>query len=151
MTYFVTIAALLIVLAVVVVLVPLLKGGCSKIAALLVATVIPVSAIAIYKHVSTWSWQEMPTTTATGSQMNSAQDIAAFVATLEQRLGAQPNDIDGWLMLGKSYLALQDAESAVKAFARAQLLGGGKNAPAAIGLGWALSLRSGGRITPEAN
>jgi cytochrome c-type biogenesis protein CcmH len=93
----------------------------------------------------------MPITATTSPHTNSAQDVAAIVAALEQRLSAQPNDMDGWLMLGNFHLALRDVESAIKAFARAHLLGGGKNATAALGLGWALSLRNGGRITSEAD
>ncbi len=151
MTFFVIIAALMTGLAVIAVLLPLLRGGRGKWTALLAAIVIPLSAIVIYTHVSNWSWQETPITAATISRAGSAQDVATMVATLEQRLRTQPNNIEAWLMLGKSYLALGNTESAVKAFAQAQLLGGGKNAAAALSLGWALTLREGGRITSEAD
>jgi cytochrome c-type biogenesis protein CcmH len=72
-----------------------------------------------------------------------------MVTKLEQHLKDEPNDLTGWLMMGRSYLALERAEDAVIAFEHAYSLG--KNADAALGLGEALSVRAGGDIPPQAS
>ena len=71
-----------------------------------------------------------------------------MVARLEQRLREQPGDVKGWLMLGRSYLALDRYADAVVAYDHAHQLDG-QNADAAMGLGEAMSLRAGGEITAE--
>ena len=48
-----------------------------------------------------------------------APDVLAMVAKLEQHLRDDPKDIAGWLMLGRSYLALQRMDDAVNAYDRA--------------------------------
>jgi cytochrome c-type biogenesis protein CcmH len=71
-----------------------------------------------------------------------------MVAKLEQHMRDHPDDMQGWLMLGRSYVALNRSDDAVTAYDHAHRLG--KNADAALGLGEALSMRAGGDITPEA-
>jgi cytochrome c-type biogenesis protein CcmH len=72
-----------------------------------------------------------------------------MVAKLEKRLRDQPNDLKGWLMLGRSYLTLNRLDEAVVAYDHAYQLDS-KNVDAAMGLGEAMSLRAGGEITPRA-
>ncbi len=45
-----------------------------------------------------------------------------MAAALAERLQAQPQDLEGWLMLGRSYTALGRYADAVAAFRRAQAL-----------------------------
>jgi cytochrome c-type biogenesis protein CcmH len=71
-----------------------------------------------------------------------------MVAKLEQHMRDQPDDMQGWLMLGRSYVALNRSDDAVTAYDHAHRLG--KNVDAALGLGEALSMRAGGDITPDA-
>ncbi|WPZ36017.1 c-type cytochrome biogenesis protein CcmI [Thalassobaculum sp. OXR-137] len=54
--------------------------------------------------------------------------IMDMVQSLEQRLGDQPDDLEGWMLLGRSRLALGDFEPAALAFKRAAELGGGADA-----------------------
>lgn len=49
-------------------------------------------------------------------------DVVAMVEKLAHRMQAQPDDATGWLMLGRSYAALQRFPEAVKAYARAVAL-----------------------------
>jgi cytochrome c-type biogenesis protein CcmH len=72
-----------------------------------------------------------------------------MVAKLEKRLQDEPNDLNGWLMLGRSYLALERLDDAIVAYDHARQLDG-KSAEAAMGLGEAMSMRAGGDITPAA-
>lgn len=50
-----------------------------------------------------------------GSQM---EQIAAMLGRLEERLKAQPDDVEGWSMLGRSYSVLGRYPDAVQAFKR---------------------------------
>jgi cytochrome c-type biogenesis protein CcmH len=72
-----------------------------------------------------------------------------MVVKLEKRLHDQPDDLSGWLMLGRSYLALDRFDDAILAYDHAHRLDG-KSAEAAMGLGEAMSLRARGEITPPA-
>lgn len=51
------------------------------------------------------------------------EQIQQMVAALAERLKAQPADLEGWLMLGRSYTALQRYQDAATAFRRAADLG----------------------------
>jgi cytochrome c-type biogenesis protein CcmH len=63
-----------------------------------------------------------------------------MVAQLARRLERDPKDLNGWLMLGRSYTALQEYPLAVRAFGRAVQLSDGKNAEALTGEAEALVL-----------
>lgn len=52
----------------------------------------------------------------------SEADVVAMVEKLAQRMQAQPDDAKGWLMLGRSYAALQRFPDSAKAYARAVAL-----------------------------
>lgn len=78
-----------------------------------------------------------------------APEISAMVARLETRLQSQPDDLDGWLMLGRSRGVLGDSAGAVDALRTAQRLA--PEDPRVLGgLGEALVGASGGTVTPEA-
>lgn len=58
-----------------------------------------------------------------GQQGFTAEEIAEMVGTLEARLKAEPDNAEGWMMLARSYLVLQDYPKAGAAYARlAQLV-----------------------------
>ena len=61
-----------------------------------------------------------PPQTAAGGEM----DIEGMVASLAERLTAEPNDLDGWLMLGRSYGVLGRYDQAVTALEHAERLSG---------------------------
>ena len=100
------------------------------------------AAAGLYPLWSNWNWHA-PEQGAAGP------DVGAMVAKLEKRLRDEPNDIAGWLMLGRSYLTLNRLDDAIVAYDHARRLDG-KSAEAALGLGEAMSLRAGGEITQPA-
>lgn len=57
-----------------------------------------------------------------GKHSVSAEQIEGMVANLAQRLKSQPDDAEGWMMLGRSYTALGRYPDAVIAFRRAVAL-----------------------------
>ena len=72
-----------------------------------------------------------------------------MVAKLEQRMQRAARRLKGWLLLGRSYLALERFDDAEHAYDQAHRLDA-NNVEAMLGLGEAMSLRAGGNITPAA-
>jgi cytochrome c-type biogenesis protein CcmH len=142
---FLAIAALMSVCAATAVAWPLLRVRGNRLAGALAAALVVTAAAALYPLWSNWDWHAAPAPSApVGSP-----EIAAMVAKLEAHLRDEPGDLKGWLMLGRSYVALQRLDDAVDAYDKAERLGDGKNLDAILGFGEALSLRAGGDITPE--
>lgn len=66
------------------------------------------------------------------------QDIEAMVDSLATRLEDQPDDLEGWKMLGRSYMTLQNFPGAVNAYERAVELESSQNAQTLADLGVAI-------------
>jgi len=134
MTGFILLAVALTIAAVVLVAVPLAKRGAATQpapkAAIGAALVIIIGGSACYLAWSNWTWSQAP-------EGNQPQDM---VARLARRLEHNPDDLQGWLMLGHSYVVLQQLPLAVRAFERADRLAGGRNVDALVGLAEALAL-----------
>ena len=64
--------------------------------------------------------------TQADSKIPSPEAINKMVAGLAEKLKAKPNNLEGWLMLGRSYKMLQRYPEAVDAFAHAYQLAGEK-------------------------
>lgn len=96
-----------------------------------VGTAIPAAAIALYFFVGNpgaLKSQPMPAgappfANRQGGTM-SQQQIEANVAKLAERLEQNPNDMQGWIMLGRSYTILERYSDAAAAYARATALNG---------------------------
>jgi cytochrome c-type biogenesis protein CcmH len=144
MSSFIIVAALMAAIAATVVAVPLMRDKKNRLVGGLAALLVAGAAAGLYPLWSNWDWHA-----PAQAQAIAAPEVAAMMAKLEQHLRDDPNDLAGWLMLGRSYTALQRLDDAVTAYDRAHQLAG-NNAEAALGLGEALSLRAGGEITPPA-
>jgi cytochrome c-type biogenesis protein CcmH len=133
MVPFVLLAAALTLCAVFAVSIPLVRRGPSapaRRAALGATGVLLVGSAVLYVSLSNWSWRPAPT----------ADTPQGMVARLARRLESQPDDLRGWLMLGHSYVVLQELPLAVRAFERAERLSGGKSPEALLGEAEALAL-----------
>jgi cytochrome c-type biogenesis protein CcmH len=62
----------------------------------------------------------------------------AMVGSLARRLEREPDDLDGWMLLGKSYGVIGQHDLSARAYQRADNLAEGKNAEALMGLAEAL-------------
>jgi cytochrome c-type biogenesis protein CcmH len=147
MSSFIIFAALMAAIAATVVAVPLMRDKKNRLVGALAALLVAGAAAGLYPLWSNWDWHA--SAQAIAAPEVAGPEVAAMMAKLEQHLRDDPNDLAGWLMLGRSYTALQRLDDAVTAYDRAHRLAG-NNAEAALGLGEALSLRAGGEITPPA-
>ena len=86
--------------------------------------VLPLAALGLY------AWLGSPGTTgsaggaavaerAAPGQQGDLPDIQTMITRLKGRLAEQPKDIDGWITLGQSYMAIGQFREAVGAFDRA--------------------------------
>jgi cytochrome c-type biogenesis protein CcmH len=144
MTSFLIIAALMSAIAASAVAFPLVRDRKTRLIGGIAAVAVIGAAAGLYPLWSNWDWH------APARAQSGGPDVAAMVARLEARLQSDPNDLKGWLMLGRSYLALDRLDDAVVAYDHAHRLEGGKNVEATLGLGEAISMRAGGEITPQA-
>lgn len=60
------------------------------------------------------------------TQMPSKEAINQMVGKLAEKLKAEPNNLEGWLMLGRSYKVLERYNESADAFARANQMAGDK-------------------------
>jgi cytochrome c-type biogenesis protein CcmH len=133
MSGFLLVAALLGLLVIVPLLYPLLKrggpGASAAISAVIVALGMGGGAAVLYPVWSNWKWS-VPEP--------AADSPAAMIGRLARRLEKQPDDLQGWLLLGRSYAVIEQFPLSVRAYQRADNLAQGKNAEALMGLGDAL-------------
>jgi cytochrome c-type biogenesis protein CcmH len=134
MTTFVLLAAVLVIAGIALIAIPLLKKKPTEYspapwAALIAAGVIAIGSTVMYVRMTNWSWQ-------TSASEDTPQTM---VARLARKLEQNPDNLDGWLLLGRSYTQLQEFQLATRAFQRADRLAGGKSADALVGQAEALA------------
>jgi cytochrome c-type biogenesis protein CcmH len=135
MATFILLAVALTAAAVAVVAVPLLRrdgerGSPALLAAVSAGGVIVIGGAVLYASWSTWSWRA-PEASTTPQTM---------VASLARKLERNPDDLEGWLTLGRSYSVLEQYPAAARAYQRANRLSGGKNVQALVGQAEALAM-----------
>jgi cytochrome c-type biogenesis protein CcmH len=126
MITFVVLAAVLTVAGVALVAVPLLRPAAQSPApwaAFGAAGVLVAGSVVLYVVWSNWSWHAQP----------AADSPQTMVARLARKLEKNPDDLNGWLVLGRSYEVLEQYPLAVRSFQRADVLAGGKSAEAIVG------------------
>jgi len=137
LTTFVVIAIVLTLAGSLWMLRPLWRDRSQRIVAVVVVVFLAVSAIALYRYASVWTWP---------AEEIAANDPATMVSRLARRLEREPEDVQGWLMLGRSHLALGQYPLAQRAYRRADRLEGGRNAEALIGMAEAMVLQADGTV-----
>ena len=135
MSTFIAIAVLLALCAAAFIAVPLLRrpaqsGPVAGWATVVTTLVVLGGSAVLYQAFSNWSWTPRADD---GSPAN-------MVGRLARRLETNPDDLDGWLLLGRSYTQLEQFPMAVRAYQRADRLAGSRNVDALTGLAEALIL-----------
>lgn len=99
------------------------KGGQLG-AAVLICTFIPIAAGALYLHIGNPSaiTQARTAPAAEIEQAQSVPDMEQMLPEMEARLTQQPEDVDGWRLLGRSYLSMGEYTGARRAFEQALTL-----------------------------
>jgi cytochrome c-type biogenesis protein CcmH len=135
-TLFISICVLLAAAAVALLVWPLLRaqrgpeGGPPRasIAATVVAALLPLAGFAAYFANSNWSWDP-----AQQAAPASAMDLQQMIAQLQARLKQQPDDLEGWKLLGRSATVLGDQTIAREAFGEAYTRSKGQDPDALVG------------------
>ncbi|RED51563.1 c-type cytochrome biogenesis protein CcmI [Aestuariispira insulae] len=124
-------------------------------AVMLLAVVVPGGAYLIYDRLGSPGLPNFPYAErseeirAAQTQQNRVQGMEQAMAQLEARLASDPDNLDGWMLLGRSHVILKRYLEAVQAYERAVALDGGN--PNVLGpYGEALVLAAQGQVTEEA-
>jgi len=146
MIVFIVLAVVLAAMCVALIAVPLLKRVPSQAAtapwtAIAVAGVLAIGSAALYSTWSNWSWRKSP----------GVASPEGMVERLVHQLNDHPDDLAGWLLLGRSYVQLEEYPLAVRAFDRADRIAGGRSAEALIGEANALVLIDDSELTGQAS
>ncbi len=152
MTTFLILCAVMIVAALALVLVPLLRnqsatsGGDKPAtravpAAVVMMIALPLGASAFYGATSNFPWDN-PAALASGAgeHAQGGGSMEEVITQLEARLQSSPGDLEGWRILGRTYLVSGRADDAVAAYEKASALTGGRDPALELDLAEALVL-----------
>jgi cytochrome c-type biogenesis protein CcmH len=129
MMAFVLIAGSLAAGAAVLLLLPLVRQRAdarpaAAIAAAGVSFALLLGGAGLYAAFSNYSWMDSPAV---------ADTPAAMAAKLARRLAVEPDNLEGWMMLGQTYTTLEQFPLAVRAYQRADRIANGQNVEAIVG------------------
>jgi cytochrome c-type biogenesis protein CcmH len=98
------------------------KSGRKLALAAVLGLAMPALVVGLYVKLGTPDSLKPQATTEAGSHALTPQQIEAMTAKLAERLQNNPDDGEGWLMLGRSYSSLRRFPEAAAAFGRATTL-----------------------------
>lgn len=127
----------MLLFAVMIVVVPLYREQKRLSVSILAATLgVTVVSAVIYNEIGTPA--ATSATSTAGSSDSQVPDVDAMVASLSARLQENPNDPDGWKMLGRSYFTMRNFPGSIAAFEKAVELESGQDSQALADLGEAV-------------
>ena len=155
MTAFIFVCAALVAAALLWLLIPFFRAKSTAaatesrkdrpIAAGVLVVLLPALAALMYSSTSNWDWQGVQGEVARDQQMTD------LLAQLQARLQSNPDDLNGWLLLGRSYASMEQFPAAAGAYQRAYDLSKGENVDAVLGLGEALAMSDQAALTGRAS
>lgn len=125
----------------------------AKLTAIIVGLFVPVLAVFVYAQLGDFN-------AATGVAVKSVEipagedgrpqmTIEEAIAKLEQRLEAEPENPDGWFMLAKTYMSIQQYQKSASAYEKVIALVG-DDIQLLLGYADALAMSEGGKLTGKA-
>lgn len=136
MTLFWIGAILLLAVCIAALIWPLVRERAQRGVAVAVAVAVVLASVLLYREWSNWD----------RTQAAEAAEQSAMVGRLARRLEKNPDDVEGWLMLGRSQLAIGQYPLAQRAFRRADRLEEGRNPEALLGMAEAMVLQADGEV-----
>ncbi len=113
------------------------SGRLTRLLALVIVLTVGVST-ALYRHIG---HPGVP------SGAGSVPDADDMIRSLAERLEENPDDVNGWMLLGRSYQSMRLYDDAVSAFEKALELEQGQNAQTMVALAIAIMERQDGDAT----
>jgi cytochrome c-type biogenesis protein CcmH len=164
MTVFVVVCALMALAAIALLIYPLLRSEpdlakgeapAPKAAplAFALAVALGLGAVGLYASLNNFPWENPTTAEALPpghGSMGAGGSMDEVTATLESRLQQNPNDFEGWRMLGRTYLVTGNAAKAAVAYERANSLTAEKDMALLVDLAEALVLTDDPTVQPRA-
>jgi len=139
---FIPVAAILAILAVVLVAMPLVRPrpdaqgksvGRSQAAAVAVVVSVPVAAFVLYFVLSDWPWDPEAQRQQAAAGHSGGGSLEQVAQQLEARLARGKGDLEGWMMLGRTYIVMGNFQRALEAYTQAYTLTSGQNVDAMLG------------------
>ena len=163
-TVFLIVVALMVIAAITLVIYPLLRPQPATVQgepaapkaaplAFVLAVAVGLSAIGLYAKLNNFPWDNPVSAEAVPAghgEMGDAGAMNEVTATLEARLAKDPNDLEGWRMLGRTYLIGGNAVKAAEAYEKANALAPQKDVDLQLDLAEALVLTDDPAVQPRA-
>ena len=161
---FLVVVALMVLVAIALVTYPLLRSQPAAIKgepavpkaaplAFALAVAVGLGAIGLYAKLNTFPWDNPMAAEALPAghgEMGAAGTMNEVTASLEARLAKDPNDREGWRMLGRTYLVGGNARKAAAAYEKANALAPEKDIDLQLDLAEALVLTDDPAVHPRA-
>ena len=161
---FLVVVALMVIVAIALVIYPLLRPQPAAIKgepaapkaaplAFALAVAVGLGAIGLYAKLNTFPWDNPMSAEAVPAghgEMGAAGSMNEVTASLEARLARDPNDREGWRMLGRTYLVGGNAAKAAESYEKANALAPQKDIDLQLDLAEALVLTDDPAVQPRA-
>jgi cytochrome c-type biogenesis protein CcmH len=161
---FLVVVALMVIVAIALVIYPLLRPQPAAVKgepaapkaaplAFALAVAVGLGAIGLYAKLNNFPWDNpmaAEPVPAGHGEMGAAGSMNAVTASLEARLARDPNDGEGWRMLGRTYLVGGNAAKAAESYEKANALAPQKDIDLQLDLAEALVLTDDPAVQPRA-
>jgi cytochrome c-type biogenesis protein CcmH len=125
-----------------------LVAGPGKLTLAGIGIVVPVAAIAMYMFLGNPAMVEFDASKQAANraaQESKMPSVEEMLGSIKQRLKEKPDDTEGWFLLGRTYMVLEDHPNAVKAFETLLTLSG-EEPTALLSLAEAVIMAQGGNM-----
>ncbi|MCP4128514.1 MAG: c-type cytochrome biogenesis protein CcmI, partial [Gammaproteobacteria bacterium] len=101
-----------------------ISTGSGRLTLAAIAVVVPVLAITMYMFLGTPAMVEFDASKQAAQQGKEMPSVEEMLASIKRRLKEKPDDAEGWFLLGRTYMVLEQHSNAAKAFEQLLKLSG---------------------------